>query len=107
DKEQRARKDRVFRIVHPQLESALGLEAREGYRYSIEEFGDKLSALAEPLKTAHERKDSGHGLDEYETKLLEFERQLGFYERLSRFAIPHVIPPKTGTQWKTLAESVP
>jgi len=107
DREQRARKHPVFRIVNQQLQSALGLEARDGYRYSIEEFGDKLAALAEPLKTAHERKESGHPVDVYETQLFDFERHLGYYEQLSRFAIPHVILPKGGAAARTLAEAVP
>jgi len=107
DREARARKHPVFRIDHPQLIDALGLQPREGYRYSIDDFAEKLTALAEPLKKAHERKDSGHALDPYENQLFEFERHLGYYQRLSQFAIPHVIPPKAGADWKTLPEAVP
>jgi ABC-type transport system involved in cytochrome c biogenesis permease subunit len=107
DREQRARKHPIFRIVNQQLQSALGLESRDGYRYSIDEFAEKLASLAEPLKTAHERKESGHAVDVYENQLFEFEKHLGYYERLSRFAIPHVIPPKPGADWRTLAEAVP
>ena len=106
DTDQPARKHRVFRIVNEQLQNALGLDPkRERYRYSIEEFAPRLTALAEPLKKAHERKESGQALDVYETKLLDFERQLGLYQRLSQFALPHVIPPATGNDWKTLPES--
>jgi ABC-type transport system involved in cytochrome c biogenesis permease subunit len=98
----------VFRIVNEQLQNALGLDPkREGYRYSIEEFAEKLTTLAEPLKKAHERKDSGRALDAYENQLFEFERHLGIYQRLSQFAVPHVIPPKTGDQWGTLPEAAP
>ena len=107
DSEQRARKHPVFRIDDPQIRDALGLAPKETYRYSIEEFGDKLTSLAEPLKKTHERKENNQKLDQYENQLMEFERHLGYYERLSRFAIPHVIPPKNGADWRTLAEAVP
>jgi ABC-type transport system involved in cytochrome c biogenesis permease subunit len=107
DKEQRARKHPVFRIDHPSIRDALGLPAREGYRYSIEDFGDKLGALAEPLKKAHERKDNNQPLDPYENQLMEFERHLGYYERLARFSSPHVIPPHDGQDWLTLGAAVP
>lgn len=107
DTEQRARKHPVFRIDHPQLRDALGLQPRDTYRYSIEEFGDKLGALAEPLKKAHERKDNNQQIDTYENQLLEFERHLGHYERLARFSSPHVIPPHDGKEWMTLASAVP
>jgi len=107
DSEQRARKHPVFRIYDPQIRDSLGLAAKERYRYSIEEFGEKLTTLAEPLKKTHERKENNQKLDEYETHLMDFERHLGFYERLSRFAIPHVIPPRDGKEWQTLAEAVP
>jgi len=107
DREARARKHRVFRIDHPQLLDALGLQPREGYRYSIDDFAEKLTSVAEPLKKAHERKDSGHALDPYENQLFEFERHLGIYQRLSQFALPHVIPPKGEGEWRTLPEAVP
>jgi ABC-type transport system involved in cytochrome c biogenesis permease subunit len=107
DKEARARKHPVFRIDHPSIRDALGLQPREGYRYSIEDFGDKLGALAEPLKKAHERKDNNQPLDPYENQLMEFERHLGYYERLARFSSPHVIPPHDGKEWMTLGAAVP
>jgi ABC-type transport system involved in cytochrome c biogenesis permease subunit len=107
DSEQRARKHPVFRIDHPSLRDALGLPPRETYRYSIEEFGDKLGALAEPLKKAHERKDNKQPIDAYENQLLEFERHLGVYERLARFATPNVIPPHDGKDWMTLGAAAP
>jgi len=107
DKEQRARKHPVFRIDHPQLVDALGLPPRERNRYSIEDFGEKLTTIAEPLKTAHDRKEAGHPLDPYENQLFEFERHLGYYERLSRFAIPHMIPPRGKGDWLTLTAAMP
>jgi ABC-type transport system involved in cytochrome c biogenesis permease subunit len=107
DKEQRSRKHPVFRIDHPQLIDALGLQPRERNRYSIEDFSEKLTSIAEPLKTAHDRKEAGHPLDAYENQLFEFERHLGYYERLARFAIPHMIPPKGGGEWQTLTAAMP
>ncbi|HLY09414.1 MAG TPA: hypothetical protein VKW04_08950, partial [Planctomycetota bacterium] len=107
DREGRSAKHPVFRIDHPQLLNALGLPPREGYRYSIEDFRDKLRSLAEPLQTVHRRKEENHPLDSYETQLFEFERHLGYYFRLSEMAIPHVIPPQHGRDWQTLAEVKP
>jgi ABC-type transport system involved in cytochrome c biogenesis permease subunit len=107
DSEQRGRTHPVFRLDDQQIRDALGLPDKSPYRYSIEEFGAKLNSLAEPLKKAHERQDNNQKLDQYETHLMEFERHLGFYERLSRLAVPHVIPPKSGASWRTLAEAVP
>jgi ABC-type transport system involved in cytochrome c biogenesis permease subunit len=105
DKEERGRKAPVFRIDHPQLQNALGLQPREGYRYSIEDFGEKLRTLAEPLQTVHRRKDEGHPLDAYETQLFEFERHLAYYQRLADFSVPNVIPPQGGKDWSTLADA--
>jgi hypothetical protein len=78
DPEARAQKDRIFRIDHPQLRDALGLPVREGYRYSIEEFGARLTDLAEPLKGAHDRKEKSQPLDAFEKQLLEFEQHIGY-----------------------------
>ena len=66
DKESRARKHPVFRITHPDLLNILGLQPREGFRYSIDDFGDKVPALVDSLKTAHERREKGLKLDAYE-----------------------------------------
>jgi ABC-type transport system involved in cytochrome c biogenesis permease subunit len=107
DKEARSRKHPVFRIDHPQLQNSLGLQPREGYRYSIEDFGSKLEALAEPLQSAHRRKEENRPLDPFENQLFEFERHLAMYQRLADFSIPHVVAPKTGTTWRTLQEAAP
>lgn len=105
DKEERGRKAAVFRIDHPQLQNTLGLQPREGYRYSIEDFGDKLTSLGEPLQTVHRRKDEGHPLDAYETQLFEFERHLAYYQRLADFSVPSLVPPRSGRDWTTLADA--
>jgi ABC-type transport system involved in cytochrome c biogenesis permease subunit len=97
----------VFRIDHPQLLNALGLQPREGFRYSIDDFGSKLQSIGEALETAHRRKEENRPLDAFETQLFEFERHLAFYQRLADFQIPHSIPPKEGKDWMTLKEAVP
>jgi ABC-type transport system involved in cytochrome c biogenesis permease subunit len=107
DPEGRAQKDRIFRIDHPQLRDALGLPVREGYRYSIEEFGSRLTDLADPLKGAHDRKEKGQPLDAFEKQLLEFEQHIGYYQRLAQFAAPHLVPPLAGREWRTLSEAAP
>jgi ABC-type transport system involved in cytochrome c biogenesis permease subunit len=105
DKDERGRKAAVFRIDHPQLQNALGLQPREGYRYSVQDFGDKLRSLMEPLQTLHRRKDEGHPLDAYETQLFEFERHLAYYQRIADFTVPNVIPPQGGKDWTTLGDA--
>jgi len=105
DRDARSRKAPVFRIDHPQLLNALGLQPREGYRYSIEEFGPKLQSLAEPLERVHKRKEENHPLDAFETQLFEFERHLSYYQRLADLSIPHVIPPRASGDWRTLSEA--
>ncbi|MBI3855385.1 MAG: cytochrome c biogenesis protein CcsA [Planctomycetes bacterium] len=106
DRQERTRKDRVFRLDHPQLRDALGLPAREGFRYSIDEFAPRLGELVEALKSAHERKEKKQPLDAYENQLLEFERHLGFYQRLASLSEPHAIAPSKGQEWSRAARSL-
>jgi len=96
----------VFRIDHPQIRDLLGLQPREGYRYSAEEIAPHFDALLEALKTAHERKESGKQLDVYENQLMEFERHLGSFRRIAEFDIPNVIPPHDGKDWMTFKAAV-
>ncbi|HUR39311.1 MAG TPA: hypothetical protein VM222_07445, partial [Planctomycetota bacterium] len=97
----------VFRIDHPQLLNSLGLQPKEGFRYSIDDFGAKLQSLGPALETAHRRKEENRPLDAFETQLFEFERHLAYYQRLADFQIPHSIPPRNGKDWLTLKEAVP
>ena len=104
-KEWRGSKHPVFRIDHPQLLNALGLQPREGFRYSVEDFGEKIRSMVESIQTAHRRKQENRPLDAYDTQLIEFGRHLQLYERLEDLSIPHVIPPKEGRDWQMLAEA--
>src|SRR5262249_16753407 len=106
DKEERARKHPVFRIDEPRLRDTLGLPQKEAFRYSIEEFGDRLNALAEPLKKTHERMEGRQKLDQYESQLIEFERHLSLYEGLGGFKTPDVVPTPKDLHWLTLGEAI-
>jgi ABC-type transport system involved in cytochrome c biogenesis permease subunit len=104
---ERARKDRVFRIDHPQIRDALGLEEREGFRYSIEEFGDRLSKIQDKVKSAHDRQSNEQELDAYEKQLLKFWNRLQMYSRLASLEDPHFIPPSgTHPEWQTIRDAL-
>jgi ABC-type transport system involved in cytochrome c biogenesis permease subunit len=71
---------RVFRIEHPDLLVTLGLEAREGFRYALSEFGARLGDLNKQVELAA-------GLDPaelstYQKKVLELERKLALWRML-------------------------
>ncbi len=80
---------RVFRIRHPQLLYALGLERRPGHRYALAEFQPELSEVAE--QAARARAKDEEDLDRYDKKLLELERKLGLVELIVQaFSAPEV-----------------
>jgi len=105
DRKWKSGKHPVFRIDHPDLQTALGLQAREGYRYAVEDFADKIQSLAESMQKVHQRKQENRPLDAYDTQLFEFGRHLSLYQRLEDMGSPHVIPPKNGKDWQLLAEA--
>ena len=127
-----AREHKVFRIENLTLLDTLGLEPREGFRYSIAEFAerlDKLSAMADEA-----RKLEAVELEVYQKKALELERQIGILDlmmqafehpqirpdhvredliatmqrqqRLKSREPPLVIPPQeTDEEWRTYSEA--
>ena len=101
----RSGKHPVFRIDHPDLQTALGLQPREGFRYAVEDFADKIPSQAESLQKVHQRKEENRPLDAYDSQLFEFGRHLSLYQHLEDMSSPHVIPPKDGRDWQLLAEA--
>jgi ABC-type transport system involved in cytochrome c biogenesis permease subunit len=107
DPQNRARRNKVFRIVDVQLLSSLGLRTREGFRYSIEEFGSALPKLGPSIQQARAKKEAEKPLDPFDRQLLKLETSLGYYESLARFTIPHMVPPAAeGGKWMTLPEAM-
>lgn len=85
----RAGKHRVFRIYHPQLLTALGLEARPGYRYAYDEFKDKLPVVDRDAEHA-QRLDRSQR-DVYDNKVLELSHKLTLYQvLLASQQLPHL-----------------
>jgi ABC-type transport system involved in cytochrome c biogenesis permease subunit len=121
-----AARHRVFRIEHPDLLVTLGLEAREGFRYGLDEFSDHLGDFARQVELAA-------GLDPaelstYQKKVLELERKLSLWRMLvqsyaatgpmaravtllggagqaARLTPPLAVPGGAAGEWQTLAEA--
>ncbi len=102
DREKRARHHKVFRIVDPQIHDALALPEREGFRYSIDEFSERLPKLGEAMKQAHAKREAKTH-DVYDRQLLDLENSLGAFESVASFRIPHMVPPSGDhEEWQTL-----
>jgi ABC-type transport system involved in cytochrome c biogenesis permease subunit len=98
-----SRQHRVFRIENLELLQTLGLERRDGFRYSIEEFSGQLPKYMEQLREAEELgRTNEAALTFYQRKLLEFRTKLQTYQKLqSAFVAPNVPAPPTAELVKT------
>ena len=79
---------KVFRIEHPQLRDALGLEERSRFRYALDEFRDKIDVLFNAVRNAEQKKPDLR--DVYDRKVMELWLKLDLYKRLSA---THRMPP--------------
>ncbi len=80
---------KVFRIEFDQLLNLLGLEARAGHRYAMDEFVDKLPALGKQVLRAQEK--APEELDHFEKKVLDFQRNLALVDMIvSVCSLPQV-----------------
>lgn len=86
-------KHKVFRIENPEVQQLLGLEWRERFRYSPEEFLPKLEALTEQSELA--RKQDKANVSVYQAKVLELEKKIGILDLLMQSFSPPSIEPKT------------
>lgn len=117
---------KIFRIDNDQVKEMLGLEPREGHRYSLAEiltgdskpddpnpnnrgkrfrtFMEKASKINQQL-AAQERTEKD--LDLVETKVLELDRHLRMQTRLRQMDGLLIVPPGgTVTEWKSLGEAL-
>jgi ABC-type transport system involved in cytochrome c biogenesis permease subunit len=69
-------KQKVFRIKNLELLTTLGLERREGFRYSLSEVMQNEVALVEQAKRAHTAREEKR-LTIFDRKVLELESQIG------------------------------
>lgn len=90
-----AAQHRVVRVDHPELQKKLGLEARSGYRYGLEEFLKELPKIAKEAHTAREKQAKFRSADE--RKILEFERKIGVLDLLTKTFTP---PEISRENWK-------
>ncbi len=86
-------KHKVFRIENPEVQQLLGLEWRERFRYSPEEFLPKLEALTEQAELA--RKQDKANVSVYQGKILELEKKIGILDLLLQSFSPPNIRPET------------
>jgi ABC-type transport system involved in cytochrome c biogenesis permease subunit len=91
----RVGKYRVFRIENDQLLAELGLKAREGLRYSLEELSG-IGKLRRTAQAAADRREAKQPIDKFEEKLLDLYKKINLYETLAQGAEPLLLPPTDG-----------
>jgi ABC-type transport system involved in cytochrome c biogenesis permease subunit len=103
-------KTRVFRIENDQVLKMLGLEPRDGLRYSIAEFAgtEQFREFTRYVVKADQvREEDEKKLDLVQSKALEFFGHLRVYENLATLKGARIVPPaKTGGNWMTLADAL-
>ncbi|MBI1747876.1 MAG: hypothetical protein HYR55_15010 [Acidobacteria bacterium] len=98
-----AEKKKVFRIENDQVLNLLGLEARPGLLYAVEEFVGKIEDL-EKEATRARKLESGRR-DLFDKKVLEFAEKLMLHIQLADLAIPHAVPPQSPQgDWMTIID---
>ena len=89
-------KHRVFRIENPELLTVLGLKRREGFRYSFEDFIEKLPELTRQAELA--RKAGKGQASLFQSRVLELEKKIGIVDLLMQSFNPPQIRPENARQ---------
>ncbi len=102
----RGTSQKVFRIENDQVLAMLGLEGRPGsYRYSIDEFINKIDLIRDKAIAAQKVKPDRR--DIFQDKIIELARHLEMYSELARRESPLMVPPQEkGEEWQSLVQSV-
>ncbi len=88
---EKAMHHKVFRIENLDLLDTLDLERRSGFRYSLDEFIDKIPEVAKQAELA--RKLEAEQWSVYQRKVLELEKQIGTVDlMLQAFRAPQIRP---------------
>jgi ABC-type transport system involved in cytochrome c biogenesis permease subunit len=100
-----AEKHRVFRIDNPEVVTMLGLERREGSRYSIDELRDRFPKLQDEAEKVSRRDPKA--LTPYEKGIHDLYQHLQVYMKLARwpetlYAIP---PASSEDEWQSFQEA--
>jgi ABC-type transport system involved in cytochrome c biogenesis permease subunit len=100
-----AEKAKVFRIENDQVLDLLGLKARSGFRYAIEEFADKLPELQKKASDAQKVPAKEQNL--FEAKSIELAQHLQAYIQLSELEGVELVPPDmAGGIWLNLRDAI-
>lgn len=75
-----SRSAKVFRVENPQILEVMGLEQREGFRYSIDEFAPKIDELDKQANRARALEPGQR--DAFDVHVLEFAEQVRLYTLL-------------------------
>ena len=97
----RAESLKIFRVENDQVLRLLGLERRQGLRYAISEFRDKMADIEKAASEASRVEASRR--DVYQRQLLELTRHLELYIQIATLTIPEtgLIPPESATEGET------
>jgi len=90
---------KVFRIENPQIHSLLGIERRDGYRYSLREFGPEILKLTKEVEKAKSIPDKDR--TPFENQVLELNRSFQQFNAIWQGDFPLVMPPKGKLEWHT------
>jgi ABC-type transport system involved in cytochrome c biogenesis permease subunit len=98
----------VFRIENDQLLSMLGLERREGLRYSIADLAqnqEKLRNFFDYARSAVQRQRKGEKLDLVEGKAVELFGNLTTHQELDTLGGVLMVPTDS-SEWLTLGDAI-
>ncbi|MFO0880172.1 MAG: hypothetical protein U0840_22720 [Gemmataceae bacterium] len=98
---------KVFRIDNDEVLALLGLEAREGFRYSYDEFLPRLGQLEREARRANKLKAKDRSV--YDQKAYELFKRVELYVGLARGDAEtlHLVAPATkGGDWRVLPEAL-
>lgn len=96
----------VFRIENDQLLTRLGLERREGLRYSADELRPNIAKVEEDANKARRVAEKDRNI--YDNHVLELARKIETYIELSTLAAPRFVPrddPNPNANWLTMREA--
>jgi len=93
---------KVFRIENPELLALLGLQRRDGLRYSIEEFAKKAPELREAALQARGVPDKDQ--TPFQAKLLELDRNVKLFLGIMAGGYPNLLPPLAEGDWRSYGE---
>lgn len=96
-----ARDHKVFRIEHDGVLSLMGLEPRDGFRYSLNELAPKYQDLLKQVMTISQKPAAARDLAE--AKMMQLYTQLENYRQIMSFEAPLMLPPLAGNDdWQPL-----